>query len=42
MSSFRLRPRHMFFSLATLLTIGAIGALLLFLIWGIIGFVAAP
>lgn len=42
MPSFHLRPRHWLPSAATLLTIGAFGALLLFLIWGIIGFIAVP
>ncbi|HVC33719.1 MAG TPA: hypothetical protein VNL16_09440 [Chloroflexota bacterium] len=42
MSSVQLRPRHRLPSAATLLTIGAFGAPLLFLIWGIIGFIVVP
>lgn len=41
MSSFRLSPRYRFPSSATLLTIGAFVALLLWLVWGIVGFIAA-
>ena len=41
MSSFCLWPRHRFPSSATLLTIGAFVALLLVLVCGILGFIAA-
>jgi|GEM_PF-5164527 len=42
MSSFRPRPRHRFPSSATLLTVGAYIVLVLFVAWGIVGFIAAP
>jgi len=42
MSSLHLRPRHWFPSSATLLTIAAYVALLLFVVWAIVGFIAAP
>ena len=42
MSSFRLGPRHRFPSSATLLTIGAFVVLLLWLVCGIVGFIATP
>lgn len=42
MLSSHLRPRHQFPSSATLLTIGAYVVLMLFVVWAIVGFIAAP
>ena len=42
MDAFRPRSRQRFPASATLLAIGAYVALVLFVVWGIVGFTAAP
>lgn len=42
MFSYRVGPPHRSSAAATLLTIGAYVALTLIVVWGIVGFIAAP